>query len=39
MKEIKFVRFYAKATAPKRATVDSAGYDLYCAEKCVQFMQ
>ena len=35
MKEIKFVRFSAKATAPKRATMDFAGYDLYSAEKCV----
>ena len=34
MKKIKFVRFYAKAKAPKRATVDSAGYDLYSAENC-----
>ena len=35
MKEIKFVIFSAKATAPKRVTIDSAGYDLYFAEKSV----
>ena len=34
MKEIKFVRFSTRATAPRRATVDSAGYDLYSTEKC-----
>ena len=34
MKEIKFVRFSAEVTDPKRATVNSAGYDLCSAEKC-----
>ena len=34
MKEIKFVRFSAKVTAPKRATVNSVIYGLYSAEKC-----
>ena len=33
MKEVKFKWFSAKATAPKRATLWSAGYDLFSAEK------
>ena len=34
MKEIKCLRVSHKATAPKGATVDSAGYDLFPAGKC-----
>ena len=33
MKKIKFRRFSAKATAPKIATLISAGYDLFSVEK------
>ena len=32
MKEVKFKRFSAKATAPKRTTIYFAGYDLFSAE-------
>ena len=35
MKEIKFVRFSHKATAPKQPTIASAGYDLFAAEKAI----
>ena len=35
MRQIKFKRFRHKANCPRRATVCSAGYDLFSAEKIV----
>ena len=33
MNEIEFIRFSHSATAPKRATIDCARYDLFSADK------